>query len=84
MNEKLEAIKEAIEYIQEHWTFESGRCSMDAHEFVNVTAMEGEVTSKDVGRAIEAIEDGEPLPFENIEGTFEEGDLKEVHILEAL
>ena len=80
MNDKIEAMQEAIEYIQRSWLgVLEGSWEGSANEFVQATLGE-EITIKDVQAIVEAYKSGEWTPVQNIDGDIEDGRLTKVRI----
>ena len=78
--EKIEAIKEAIGFIQERWMTTAQQVwEGTANEFVGAT-LGSAVTVGDVQAIVEAFKSGEWTPIENIDGDIERGHLTTVRI----
>jgi len=78
--EKIEAIKEAIGFIQQTWMDKAQQVwEGTANEFVNAT-LGSAVTVGDVQAIVEAFKSGEWTPIENIDGDIECGHLTTVRI----
>lgn len=82
MNEKLEAIKEAVRFIQHNWIGSSGVWTGEASDFVGAVIKEA-VTKYDVKYLIQAINDGEPTPIDDLGGTIVQGELVSVWVLKC-
>ena len=80
MNDKIEAMQEAIEFIQRAWmgTFE-GDWEGTSDDFVQAT-LGSAVTVKDVQEIVEAYKSGEWSPVDYIDGDIEDGRLTKVRI----
>ena len=78
--EKIEAIKEAIGFIQQVWMTTTQQVwEGTANEFVNAT-LGNAVTVSDVQVMVEAFKSGEWTPIENIDGDIEQGFLTKVRV----
>ena len=78
--EKIEAIKEAIGFIQQVWMTTAQQVwEGTASEFVGAT-LGSAVTVGDVQAIVEAFKSGEWTPIENIDGDIECGHLTKVRI----
>ena len=70
MNDKLEAIKEAITFIRNNWIDKRASYWEGVpYEFVGATLFDG-VTSVDVKHVIKALENGEPVGVGGLSGEF--------------
>ena len=78
--EKIEAMQEAIEFIQSIWLSDS-KASWEGPvgDFVGAT-IGGEITIEDVQAIVEAYKTGEWTPVHNIDGDIEDGRLTKVRI----
>ena len=83
MNNKLEAIKEAVEFIQSNWIGSSGVWRGEASDFVGAVIKEA-VTKYDVKYLVQAINDGEPTAIEDFGGTIVKGKLVSVWVSKCL
>ena len=78
--EKIEAMQEAIEFIQSIWMGAFEACwEGPADDFVGAT-IGGEITIEDVQTIVEAYKSGEWTPVQNIDGDIEDGRLIKVRI----
>jgi len=80
MNDKIEAIKEAIGFIKDMWLGTDkpvweGR----ATDFVGAT-LDQAVTIEDVQTIVEAYKSGEWTPVQNIDGDIEDGHLVRIRV----
>jgi len=71
MTQEIEAIKEAIEFIKETWISKARFWEGTASEFA--CAVKGPVTLTDVEAIVEALEEGQWTPFDELEATEEKG-----------
>jgi len=80
MNDKIEAMQEAIEFIQRTWlgSFQ-GSWEGPVNDFVGATIGE-EITIEDVQQIVEAYKSGEWSPVDYIDGDIEDGRLTKVRI----
>ena len=80
MNNKIEAMQEAIEFIQRTWlgNFDEN-WEGSADDFVGATIGQ-EVTIEDVQAIVKAYKAGEGTPVQNIDGEIEKGRLTKVRI----
>ena len=70
MNDKLEAIKEAITFIRENWIGKKGSYWEGVpYEFVGATVFAG-VTAADVKHVIKALQSGEHVDISGLSGEF--------------
>jgi hypothetical protein len=78
--EKIEAMQEAIEFIQSIW-MGAAEASWEgpASDFVGAT-IGGGITIEDVQTIVEAYKSGEWTPVQNIDGEIEDGRLIKVRI----
>jgi len=74
MDERIEAIKEAVSFIQSNWVGASGIWKGEASDFVGAV-IESAVTRSDVRHLVQAINDGEPTTVEDLGGTIAQGEL---------
>tara|TARA_R100000152_G_C6763459_1_gene187880 strand:- start:1272 stop:1526 length:255 start_codon:yes stop_codon:yes gene_type:complete len=79
MNEQLEAINEAILFIQHNWIDKSGTWRGEATDLVGAV-IKSPVTKSDIKNLIQAINDGEPIMVEGIGGTISDGKLIDVWV----
>tara|TARA_R100000808_G_C2121391_1_gene132619 strand:- start:608 stop:853 length:246 start_codon:yes stop_codon:yes gene_type:complete len=79
MNEQLEAIREAVYFIQDNWIGETGAWRGEASEFVGAIVQD-EITRKDVRHLIEAINEGEPIELDGLGGSVIDGRLTDVWV----
>jgi hypothetical protein len=78
--EKIEAMQEAIEFIQSIWMGAFEACwEGPVDDFVGAT-IGGEITIGDVQTIVEAYKSGEWTPVQNIDGDIEDGRLTKVRI----
>ena len=80
MSNKIEAIQEAVEFIQRTWmgVFEHD-WEGSSDDFVQAT-LGSAVTTKDVQTIVEAYKSGEWTPVQNIDGDIEDGRLTKVRV----
>ena len=83
MNEQLEAVKEAIVFIQNNWIGVSGVWRGEASDFVSAV-LENAVTAMDVKHLIQAINNGEPTTVEDLGGTIAQGELVAVWVSKCM
>jgi len=83
MNEEIEAIKEAISFIQSNWVGASGVWKGEVSDFVGAVTKNA-VTVSDVKRLIQAINDGEPTTVEDLGGTIFDDKLMNVWVLKCM
>jgi len=79
MNEKLEAIKEAITFIRHNWLDNSGIWRGELNDFVGAIKLSN-VSGREVTRLVKAIADGEHTPVDGITGTLLGGKLTIVRV----
>jgi hypothetical protein len=79
MNEKIEAIKEAITFIRHNWIGKADLWKGDAIDFVGAV-IESEVSHVDIRHLIGAMNDGEPSPIDGLGGTIKNNKLIEVWV----
>ena len=79
MNNKIEAIKEAVSFIRHNWIGKSGVWRGDAIDFVGAI-VKAEVSHIDVRHLIDAKNQGEPTPVEGLGGTIKNNKLSEVWV----
>ncbi len=83
MNEQLEAIKEAITFIQHNWIGASGLWKGEVSDFVGAV-LENAVTKSDVRQLIQAINSGEPTSVEDLGGVISNGKLVTVWVSKCM
>ena len=79
MSNKIEAIKEAINFIRHNWIGKSGIWRGEAIDFVGAV-IEAEVSHIDVRHLIGAINSGEPIPVEGLGGTIKNNKLVDIWV----
>lgn len=83
ISKKLEAIREAVGFIQHNWVGSAGVWRGEASDFVG--ASEGAVITKsDVKNIVKAINCGEPIPLEDIGGTIFKNEIIEVWVSKCM
>jgi hypothetical protein len=83
MNEQLEAIKEAISFIQSNWVGKSGVWRGSVSDFVGAV-IKNAVTVADIKCLVQAINDGEPTTVEDLGGTIAQGELITVWVSKCM
>ena len=80
MNNKIEAIKEAIKFIRQNWIDKRDSYWEGVpYEFVGATLFGG-VTATDVKHIIKAMNDGEPIDIDGLSGDIVNKSLVKVRI----
>jgi len=79
MDNKIEAIKEAINFIRHNWIGKSGIWRGDVIDFVGAT-LKADVSYADVRHLISAKNKGEPTPVEGLGGSIKDNSLFEVWV----
>lgn len=79
MDLKTQAIKEAVNFIKQNWIGKSGIWQGEVFEFVGAV-VQGPVTHIDIRNLVNAINDGEPTPIEDMGGTIKNGKLVNVWV----
>ena len=79
MSNKIEAIKEAINFIRHNWIGKSGIWRGDAIDFVGAV-IKAEVSHIDVRHLIGAINNGEPTSIEGLGGTVKNNKLVDIWV----
>ena len=83
MNEKLEAIKEAITFIQHNWIGDFETWTGDVNDFVGAT-IKTVVTKIDIKNLIKAINDGEPTTVHGLGGIIVDGEVTSVWVTSCM
>ena len=83
MNEQLEAIKEAISFIQSNWIGKSGVWKGNVSDFVGAI-IENTVTVSDIKCLVQAINDGEPTTVEDLGGIIAQDELTTVWVSKCM
>ena len=81
MNQKIEAIKEAIAFIKANWIDDVPHYWEGVpYEFVGATLFGG-VTATDVKHLLKAKKDGEPIDLDGLDGVIKNNRLISVRVL---
>ncbi len=83
MNEQLEAIREAITFIQNNWIGGCGIWRGEVSDFVGAVLKDA-VTKSDVRQLIQAINNGEPTSVEDLGGVISNGKLVTVWVSKCM
>ena len=80
---KIEAIKEAINFIRHNWIGKSGIWQGEVIDFVGAV-IKAPVTHIDIKYLIEAMNSGEPIPVEGLGGTIKNNKLTDVWVTKCM
>ena len=80
MNNKIEAIREALVFIRETWIGNALYWEGTPDDFVSAT-LSAEVTEQDIKNLIEAQNSGEPTPIDGVHGIISDGKLVSVTVI---
>ena len=83
MNSKIDAIKEAINFIQHNWIGRTGVWQGDIIDFVGAV-IESNVTHIDVRELISAANNGEPIPVEGLGGIIKNNKIQTVWVTKCM
>ena len=83
MHSNIEAIKEAVSFIQSNWIGKTGMWRGDIIDFAGAV-IHGNVTQFEIQHLIRAISKGEPTPIEGLGGTVENNKITSVWVTKCM
>ena len=83
MNDQLEAIREAVLFIQNNWIGKTGIWRGEVSDFVGAV-IKGSVTRLDIENLIKALYEGEPILVEDMGGTMLNNKLVEIWVSKCM
>ena len=83
MNSKIEAIKEAINFIQNNWIGKAGIWQGDVIDFVGAIIHDS-VSHIDIQHLVGAINSGEPTPVDSLGGTIVNNKIQTIWVTKCM